>query len=146
MPNCITEETIHNSMTDSRRELTGFNYRSYSTKRPSCIKKKCTTSEEGISRPQRQCCGAAPFTGGSGIFSGFWCPRLMLATLLLIQYFDLNFDSNSIPVPVTVNKFSYFVNRWSRAAPSQQKNSQKNSTKIPVITERYIRLLVLLRA
>ena len=39
MPNCITEETIHNSMTDSRRELTGFNYRSYSTKRPSCIKK-----------------------------------------------------------------------------------------------------------
>ena len=39
MSNCITEETIHNSMTDSRRELTGFNYRSYSTKRPSCIKK-----------------------------------------------------------------------------------------------------------
>ena len=49
----------------------------------------------------------------------------MLATLLLIQYFDLNFDSNSIPVPVTVNKFSYFVNRWSRAAPSQQKKFTK---------------------
>ena len=47
----------------------------------------------------------------------------MLATLLLIQYCDLNVDSNSIPV--TVNKFSYFVNRWSRAAPSQQKKLTK---------------------
>ena len=47
MPNCITEETIHNSMTDSRRELTGFNYRSYSTKRPSCIKKNVRQVKRG---------------------------------------------------------------------------------------------------